>query len=113
MSSDPTAALRRQLKIKTGAAKRLSKEHRSYQTEEEDLKRALDKFLADGAEEWDIKNARRMLEETQKMIADSASRLGTTVQELRDTVLAAEKNPALKDAPELAAAQEIIEEVSV
>lgn len=77
------AAIRRQLKIKSGVAKRyvyggdtpspfisslfiirsfysdgrLQKDHTLYQKEAEDQKLKLDKFVADGAEEWDIKNA--------------------------------------------------------
>ena len=38
-------------------ARRLFKEHKSYVLEEEQQKIKLDKFIADGAEEWDIKNA--------------------------------------------------------
>ena len=40
--------------------RRLFKEHKLYQKEEEDLKRKLDKFVADNAEEWDIKNTVRL-----------------------------------------------------
>lgn len=36
---------------------RLCKEHKLYLTEEEDQKRKLDTFVANGAEDWDIKNA--------------------------------------------------------
>ena len=93
----------------TEGSRRLYKEHKLYQKEEEDLKRKLDKYIADNAEEWDIKNTvcvrmrirmlsrgghadrsseqRRMLEESGKMIADSASRLGGAVQELRDLLV--------------------------
>ncbi|PIL31525.1 hypothetical protein GSI_06227 [Ganoderma sinense ZZ0214-1] len=83
-------ALRKQLKIKSGAALRLYKEHKLYQDEEVELKRRLDKHIADNAEEWDIKNTRRMLEESQKMIADSSQRLGKTAQELRELVVSLE-----------------------
>ncbi|KIP11705.1 hypothetical protein PHLGIDRAFT_437851 [Phlebiopsis gigantea 11061_1 CR5-6] len=78
-----TAAIQRQLRIKTGVAKRLFKEHRSYILEAEQQKIKLDKFVADGAEDWDIKNAKRMLEESHKMVADTANRLGNAVQDLR------------------------------
>ena len=40
---------------------RLYKEHRSYILEEEQQKIKLDKFVADNAEEWDIKNAVRYI----------------------------------------------------
>lgn len=39
------------------AANRLFKEHKSYVVEEEQQQIKLDKFVANGAEEWDIKNA--------------------------------------------------------
>ncbi|KAI0715096.1 tubulin binding cofactor A [Earliella scabrosa] len=107
------ATLRKQLKIKSGSAKRLYKEHKLYQKEEEDLKRKLDKYIADNAEEWDIKNTRRMLEESGKMIADSAGRLGAVVQELRELLLAAERDPSLSQDEEVLKAQEALEEVSV
>ena len=35
---------------------RLFKEHKSYILEEEQQKIKVDKFVADGAEDWDIKN---------------------------------------------------------
>ena len=43
----------------TEGSRRLYKEHKLYQKEEEDLKRKLDKYIADNAEEWDIKNTVR------------------------------------------------------
>ncbi|OBZ68495.1 Tubulin-specific chaperone A [Grifola frondosa] len=108
-----TAAIRRQLKIKSGSAKRLYKEHRSYQREEEDLKRKLDGFRASGAEDWDINNARRMMEESAKMVTDTASRLGVIVQELREIILSAEKDPALAEDEDMMKAKETLEEVSI
>ncbi|EPT03491.1 hypothetical protein FOMPIDRAFT_51469 [Fomitopsis schrenkii] len=108
-----TAALRRQLKIKTGSAKRLFKEHKSYQKEEEDLTRKLDKLIGENGEEWPIKNTRKMLEESQRLIQDTSSRLGTAVQDLREVTVAAEKVPELDASPELVAAQETLETVSI
>ncbi|KAI8981211.1 tubulin binding cofactor A [Trametes punicea] len=109
------STIRKQLKIKAGSAQRLYKEHRLYQKEEEDLKRKLDQYIADNAEEWDVKNTRRMLEESGKMITDSASRLGAVVQELRELVvcLAAEQDPELAQGEELIKAKEALETVSV
>jgi len=52
-------AIRRQLKIRSGVVKRLAKEHVSYGKEAEELQRKVDNFIADGAEEWDIKNGVR------------------------------------------------------
>ncbi|KZT08633.1 tubulin binding cofactor A [Laetiporus sulphureus 93-53] len=108
-----TAAIRRQLKIKSGACKRLYKEHKSYEREAEELKRKLDKFIADGAEDWDIKNTRRMMEESQKMIQDTSNRLGGSMQDLRELIVSAEQDPALREDEAFMQAQEAMEEVSV
>ena len=82
-----------------------------------ELRRKLDKFIADNAEEWDVKNTvraatldlspyprepcltsssrgdpqRRMLEESQTMIADSAKRLGQAAQELRELLVSPDR----------------------
>lgn len=88
----------------------LHKEHKSYIVEEEQQKIKLDKFVAGNAgneEDWDIRNAvrymvvvcmpashlmshaiqRRMLEESNRMIADTSKRLGNAVQELRQLLV--------------------------
>ncbi|GBE77476.1 tubulin binding cofactor A-domain-containing protein [Sparassis latifolia] len=106
------AALRRQLKIKNGVCKRLWKEHKSYQTEEVQQRIKVDKFKAVGAEDWDIKNGTRMLEESQKMVKDTANRLGVALQELRELIVTAEKIPDMGNSEELVQAQAIFEEVS-
>ncbi|RPD82104.1 tubulin binding cofactor A [Lentinus tigrinus ALCF2SS1-7] len=106
-------ALRKQLKIKAGSAKRLFKEHKLYQKEEEELKLKLDKYIENNAEDWDIKNTRRMLEESGKMIADSADRLGNVMQDLRELLVSAERNPELSQDEEVLKAQETLEEVSI
>ncbi|KAI0931463.1 hypothetical protein AcW1_001143 [Taiwanofungus camphoratus] len=108
-----TATIRRQLKIKAGVCKRLAKEHKSYQKEEEQQKRKLDKLLADGAEDWDVKNARLMLAESGKMITDTANRLGVAVQDLRELMVSASQDPALTEDQALIQAQEAFEEVSI
>ncbi|KAI0815356.1 tubulin binding cofactor A-domain-containing protein [Irpex lacteus] len=112
MSTDSATVLR-QLKIKTGATKRLFKEHKSYVLEEEQQKIKLDKFIADGAEEWDIKNARKMLEESGKMVKDLAGKLGASVQDLRQLVIAAEHDASIAGNEEVVKAGEVLEEVSI
>jgi len=107
------ASIRRQLKIKSGVAKRLLKEHNLYQKEAEDQKIKLDKFVAEGAEDWDIKNATKMMDESNKMIVDSATRLGKAVEDLRDLILTVKKNPALAEDPTFLDAEGVLEEVSV
>ncbi|KAG6878315.1 hypothetical protein C0993_008912 [Termitomyces sp. T159_Od127] len=53
-----------------------------------------------------------MMEEANKMIVDSANRLGKAAGELRDLINEGKKNPALADDEELLKAEEILEEAS-
>jgi len=91
------ATLRRQLKIKASATSRLKKEHELYQKEAVDQKIKKDKLIAEGAEEWDIKNAGKMEDESEKMILDSAGRLAKAYGELRDLVVREETIPFRHD----------------
>ncbi|KAL4067344.1 tubulin binding cofactor A [Scleroderma yunnanense] len=110
---DGKVSVHRQLKIKVGATKRLLKEHILYGKEAEDQKRKLDKLIAENAEEWDVKSARRILEESQRMIKDSDDRLGKAVQELRTIVSSVKNNPEFEGDEELIKAEEALEEASV
>ncbi|KAG6846070.1 hypothetical protein H0H87_006434 [Tephrocybe sp. NHM501043] len=110
--SDLNDAARRQLKIKSGVVKRLSKEQTLYRKEAEQQQRKLDQFIAAGAEGWDINNGTRMMEEANKMIVDSANRLGKAAGELRDLIIEGKKNPDLVNDEELLKAEEILEEAS-
>ncbi|KAJ7750323.1 tubulin binding cofactor A-domain-containing protein [Mycena metata] len=107
------AALRRQLKIKSGVTSRLKKEHELYQKEAVDQKIKQDKLVADGAEEWDIKNAGKMLDESEKMIKDSAGRFARAYGELRDLIVSAKKEAALAQDAEFLKAEGILEEASL
>lgn len=106
------AATLRQLKIKSGVAKRLFKEHKTYIVEEEQQKIKLDKFIANNAEDWDKNNGRRMLEESGRMVADATKRLGNAVQDLRQLLLAVEQDESLANEEEVLKAKEVLEEVS-
>lgn len=101
---------------------RLKKEHELYQKELVDQKIKTDKLVANGAEEWDIKNSVRpstatryrrervlmdefvhapqgkMTEESEKMIKDSQERLGKAYDELRQLVVREETILAMHDA---------------
>ncbi|KAF8482348.1 hypothetical protein JB92DRAFT_3035052 [Gautieria morchelliformis] len=80
--SDP-AAVRRQLKINWIR----QAEYNMYKTEAEDQQRRVDNYIADAADEWDIKNQQKLLVESQKMIPETQKRLGTAVSELRELVI--------------------------
>ncbi|KAF8640389.1 hypothetical protein AX17_000059 [Amanita inopinata Kibby_2008] len=106
-------AIHRQLKIKVGAVKRLSKEHNLYKKETLEQKNKLDRLVKDGAEGWDVKNATRMLEESNKMIVDTGMRLGKTTEELQDLIESAKQNPGLSGSEELLNAEQILREIKL
>ncbi|KIL71599.1 hypothetical protein M378DRAFT_65739 [Amanita muscaria Koide BX008] len=108
---DPPA-IRRQLKIKGGVVKRLYKEHGLYKTETTEQQAKRDKLKEEkSAEEWDVKNAEKMLEESKKMVEDSRKRLGNALQELRSLVKLAQDKPELKRDDELINAEQVLKEV--
>ncbi|KAG2138674.1 tubulin binding cofactor A-domain-containing protein [Suillus bovinus] len=111
MSDKP--AVHRQLNIKSGVAKRLLKEHILYAKEAEEQQRKLDKLIANNAEEWDVKSAKRILEESHRMIKDSDNRLGKAVQDLRELVIRVKSQPEFAEDVELLHAEEALEEASV
>jgi len=88
-----TATIKRQLKIKTGSVNRLFKEQKSYRDEAVKQQIKLDKCIADNADSWEARNARTMMEESNKMITHSAQSLGLAAGELKDLVVSAEKIP--------------------
>jgi len=73
----------------------------------------LDKFVATNADEWDIKNGKRMLEESERMITDNNQRLGAAVDELRDLIIQSKADPALSEAQELLTAEEEMETATI
>ncbi|EPQ28340.1 uncharacterized protein PFL1_04167 [Pseudozyma flocculosa PF-1] len=77
-----TAALKRQLQIKTGVVKRLTAESASYVQEAEEQQRRVDKFVAEGRDEWDVKKQREVLEDCRKMIPDCRKRLEKATEDL-------------------------------
>ncbi|KAF8514338.1 hypothetical protein BU17DRAFT_52644 [Hysterangium stoloniferum] len=128
--SDNSAAVCKQLKIKTGSVKRLLKEHKLYNQEMEAQQRRVDQYIADGKDEYDIKNQastadhlhymcyiistflqKNILAESQKMVPDVQKRLGDAVVDLRELVVAS--RPTLNNKEEFVAAEEILEEAGV
>jgi tubulin-specific chaperone A len=103
----------RQLTIQSGAAKRLFKEHKHYEDEAVQQKIKVDSLVAQyGEDEWEVKNGRRMLEESNKMITDSSERLGKAAEDLRNLITAAMKEPDVADSTQLAQAKEVLEAIS-
>ncbi|KAF4611402.1 hypothetical protein D9613_004173 [Agrocybe pediades] len=108
------ATAKKQLKIKASATQRLAKEAKVYRQETTDLETRLAKLTADGAEEWDIKNATKMVEESKKMIVDVDTRLGKAVDELKSLVSSAKTEVGLSaEDVDLLKAEEVLKDAAV
>ncbi|KAF8759579.1 Tubulin binding cofactor A [Rhizoctonia solani] len=109
MSQSDIDNVRRQMKIKTGSVKRTQHvPSRALQ-----LKSKLDKLVAEGADEYDIKNAKKIFEEGEKMIPDSENRLAKAIIELRELVVYARTVPAFENDQDFLAAETQLEEANV
>ncbi|KAF8807954.1 tubulin binding cofactor A [Phlegmacium glaucopus] len=102
------AAIRRQLRIKSGVVQRLTKENGLYRKEADQLEAKKNKFIADGAEHWDISNATKMTEESKKMIQDTFTRLKKAAEELAALITSAKKETGLINDEELIKAEDIL-----
>ncbi|KAI9631879.1 co-chaperone [Dioszegia hungarica] len=84
--SDSTAQTTRQLKIKTGVVKRLFKEERTYYQEAEQARAKLQKMRDEDAEGADIRNAERVVKDSEQMIPRTKKSLDEAVVALEDLV---------------------------
>ncbi|KAI6153982.1 tubulin binding cofactor A [Pisolithus tinctorius] len=109
---DEKAAVRRQLKIKVAAAKRLLKEHILYRDEAHAQGQKLSKLAEENADEWELKHARRIAEESQRMVNDTRDRLDKTVQELTSLVASVKNKPEFENDEELVKAEEALKEAN-
>ncbi|KAF8140665.1 tubulin binding cofactor A [Boletus edulis] len=105
-------AVQRQLKIKVGAAKRLLKEHDIYKKEAEDRQCKVDRIVAENGEEWEIRIAKRLSEESQRMIKDTGDRLEKTVQDLKTLIDSVKSRPEFTQDKELLDAEKELTEAT-
>ncbi|GAA5846262.1 hypothetical protein JCM5353_005386 [Sporobolomyces roseus] len=80
----------RQLSIKTGVVNRLVKEVASYQNEAEQTKQTADQMEANGEDEYEVRQARKVHADSLQMIPDSEKRLAKAVDDLEELVASAE-----------------------
>ncbi|OWF54046.1 tubulin-specific chaperone A-like [Mizuhopecten yessoensis] len=73
----------KQLKIKTGVVKRLTKEKYSYEKEVVKQEEHIEKMKADGKDPYDIKKQGEVLDESKDMIPDTKRRLTKGLEDLQ------------------------------
>jgi len=105
--SDPRV---RNLKIKTGVVKRITKEKLTYEKEAEIQRGRIQKLKDQGEEEQMIKKQYEVLDESVAMVPDCQRRLVKAFNELK-TLL--EKEEDLKETEEYVTALTIIEEAKL
>ncbi|KAI8379527.1 tubulin binding cofactor A [Radiomyces spectabilis] len=99
----------RELKIKTNVVKRLFKEQIAYGKEAQDQQKRIDKLIANGADEADVRKQKEVLEETLCMIPDVKKRLAKAYEDLQDKV----QDPAYADTEELKEAQTVLADIEI
>merc|ERR1712176_1001404 len=100
---------KRQLKIKTGVVKRLSKELVMYEKEVTDGEAKLVQMEEANKDPYDIKKYKEVVAESRAMVPDCRNRLKKAVQDL-DILL---EDTSLSEEAEFKAAQEIRETVTI
>uniref|UniRef100_A0A914XCE2 Tubulin-specific chaperone A n=1 Tax=Plectus sambesii TaxID=2011161 RepID=A0A914XCE2_9BILA len=84
----------KELKIKTGVVKRLVKERESYEKEAEQHATKVEKMKAEGGDEYVIRKAVEVLQETRQMVPDCTRRLQQAVDDLSRLTESSEKDLA-------------------
>ncbi|KAJ3209522.1 hypothetical protein HDU67_006150 [Dinochytrium kinnereticum] len=103
----------RDLKIKTGVAKRLGKELQSYRAEAVKQQQRIDTLIAGGGDEYDVRKQREVLDETHQMLPDTQRRLTSAVQELDGIVTEFLKhNPDSGESEEIVEARDVLQTIS-
>ncbi|CBQ70683.1 related to related to Tubulin-specific chaperone A [Sporisorium reilianum SRZ2] len=97
-----TAAIQRQLQIKTG-------EESSYLTEAKEQEARIQKFVDDGRDVYDVKQQRSVLADTLKMIPDCRKRLQLAADELAHYIQeGVEETPDIPHTPEYTSAKQVL-----
>jgi len=95
----------RQIKIKTGVVKRLTKEKEMYEKEAVQIAGKIEKMKEEGKDEYDIKKQNEVLNESRSMVPDTVRRLKAAHAELDELL---KKESDLAESEEFSAAQEAL-----
>ncbi|GAA6056994.1 hypothetical protein JCM3770_000111 [Rhodotorula araucariae] len=96
----------RQLTIKTGVVTRLTKDVASYRDEAAKQKAKVAEMVDAARDEYEIRQQRRVLAESEAMVPDSEKRLAKAVADLEDLVASTEDE--LRGTDELTKAREAL-----
>ncbi|RUS21497.1 tubulin binding cofactor A [Endogone sp. FLAS-F59071] len=99
----------RDLKIKTGVVKRTHKELLFYVKEAAYQQQRIDKIVAAGADEHDVRKQKEVLEETTTMMPDVKKRLADAYKTLLECI----QDPQFEGTQELTDARAVLAEVEI
>ncbi|XP_062554034.1 tubulin-specific chaperone A [Armigeres subalbatus] len=105
--SDPRL---RQLTIKTGVVKRLSKEKTVYEKEVVTQRNRIDKLKTEGADDHVLRKQEEVLQESMMMVPDCQRRLAKAFDDLSEMIKNEEE---LKESDQYVAAVAILEDAKV
>ncbi|ORZ19791.1 tubulin binding cofactor A [Absidia repens] len=94
----------KELKIKTNVVVRINKEQAAYGKEAETQQKRIDKLIAEGADEADVRKQKEVLDETFQMIPDVKKRLAVAYKDLQDKA----DDPQYEGTEELQQAQSVL-----
>jgi len=100
------------LKIKTGVAKRTWKEYLSYKKECDNERRKVEKMTAEGRDEYDLRKAHEVLKETESMISHTKSGFLKAWKDFQDVFNSATNDETVKLSKEYEEAAKINEELN-
>ncbi|KAI9105957.1 tubulin-specific chaperone A [Phlyctochytrium arcticum] len=104
----------KQLKVQTGALKRINKDLLYYKKEYAAQEARIAKLVADGADEHDVRKQQEVLEETNQMLPDCRRRITSAHNDLLSTLNQITKvNDVDLSSEEIVAARAAIDETDL
>lgn len=100
----------RQLKIKTGVVKRLTKEKLVYEKEVDQQRAYIEKLKRDGKDEYEIRKQEEVLQESLMMVPDCQRRLVRGYDDLNNVL---ENENDLKNTEDFAIALKVLEDAKL
>ncbi|XP_061192643.1 tubulin-specific chaperone A-like [Saccostrea echinata] len=97
----------KQIKIKTGVVKRLTKEKVAYEKEVVKTEEKVEKMKAENKDEYEVKKMIEVLQESKMMIPDTLKRLNTAYADLENLL---NKEEDLNETEEYKAGKTALEE---
>ncbi|KAG7530581.1 hypothetical protein FFLO_04944 [Filobasidium floriforme] len=111
--SDSVKQITRQLTIKTGSLKRLAKEVDLYKKEYAEQSHVVERLSSANGDEWELKNARKVLKDCEQMLAPSQERVKEAFDDLSALVEDTAEEEEIVSTAEYGKAKELLGQIDV